>query len=261
MEDLMMSEILIEKKEKIGFIILNRPEWQNTFNLPFARKLNDSLKQMDMDDEVRVIIIKANGKNFSTGIDLKEFGGKTHEEYREMIKIMDEHNHTISQMKKPVIAQVQGYALANGAGLVFACDMAVASENAKFGATAINVGLICLGPALPLSKLVGKKKVLEMVLTGEIMDAQEAYQIGLVNRVVPDERLEAETLSLANILASKSPLALQTGKQGIYKMQDIPYHQAVDYMSELFASLASTEDAQEGIKAFIEKRPPKFKGI
>lgn len=255
-----MMEILTEKKGRIGFIILNRPEKLNTFNVPFANELNDNLKRMDMDNEIKVVIIKANGKNFSTGIDLDEFSGKTHEEYRQIIKVMDEHNHTIANMKKPVIAQVQGYALANGAGLVFACDMAVACESAKFGTTAINVGLICLGPALPLSKLVGRKKTLEMVLTGEIISAQEAYQLGLVNKIVPDEKLEEETLNLANVLALKSPLALQIGKQGIYKMQDIPYHQAADYMSELFASLASTEDAQEGIKAFKEKRTPKFKG-
>ncbi|BBJ28375.1 enoyl-CoA hydratase/isomerase family protein [Athalassotoga saccharophila] len=256
-----MSEIIVEKKEKIGFIILNRPEAQNTFNLPFAEQLNDGLKRMDADDKIRVVIIKANGRNFSAGIDLREFGGKTHEEYRKTIKIMDEHNHTIPRMKKPVIAQVQGYALANGAGLVFACDMAIAGESAKFGTTAINVGLICLGPAVPLSRLVGRKKVLEMVLTGEIMDAREAYRIGLVNKVVPDEELESETLKLANILASKSALALQTGKEGIYKMQDIPYHDAADYMSELFANLASTKDGQEGIKAFLEKRPPEFRGL
>jgi enoyl-CoA hydratase/carnithine racemase len=255
-----MSEIIMEKKDKIGFVTLNRPEQWNTFNVSLARQLNDCLNQMDLDDEIRVIIIKANGKNFSTGIDLNEFSGKTHEEYRKMIKIMDEHNHTISKMKKPVIAEVQGYVLANGAGLAFACDMAVAGESARFGTTAINVGLICLGPALPLSKLVGRKKVLEMVLTGEIISSQEAYQLGLVNKVVPDGKLEEETINLAQLLASKSPLALQAGKQGIYAMQDIPYHQAADYMSEIFASLASTEDAQEGIKAFKEKRSPKFKG-
>lgn len=254
-----MSEIITEVKDKIGFIILNRPEQLNTFNVSFAKQLNESLNQMDANEEISVVVIKANGKHFSTGIDLKSFGGKTHEEYRQIISIMDEHNHTIAKMKKPVIAQVQGYALANGAGLAFACDMAIASESAKFGTTAINVGLICLGPAVPLNRLVGRKKVLEMVLTGEIISAQEAYQFGLVNKVVPDDKLEAETMNLANTLASKSALALQIGKLGIYEMQDMPYHQSNDYMNELFASLASTEDAQEGIKAFLEKRTPNFK--
>jgi enoyl-CoA hydratase/carnithine racemase len=255
-----MSEILTSKEGKIGYVILNRPDKQNTFNVPFARKLNDALIAFDKDDDVRVVIIKANGKHFSVGIELEEFRkGRTHQEYREFIKLMDEHNHTIANMKKPVIAQVHGYAVANGAGLVFACDFAVASKSAKFGTTAINVGLICLGPAVPLVRLVGRKKALEMILTGDILYAEEALQLGLINRVVEDDKLEGATLELANKLASKSPLALEIGKTGIYRMSDLEYHKAADYMSELFATLAATEDALEGVNAFLEKRPPNFK--
>ena len=161
--------IIIDKQNMIGIITLNRPEEMNTFNVPFARELNDALRNMDQDNEVRAVVIRAAGKHFSTGISLSEFKDKSHKEYREFIKLMDEHNHTISRMKKPVIASVKGFALANGAGLVFACDLAVAAENAKFGTTAINVGLICLGPAVPLTRHVGRKKALEMVLTGDII--------------------------------------------------------------------------------------------
>lgn len=255
-----MNEILTSKDGKIGFITLNRPENWNTFNVPFARQLNDALINFDRDDEIQVVIIKANGKSFSVGIELEEFRkGRSHKEYREFIKLMDEHNHTIANMKKPVIAQVHGYALANGAGLVFACDLAVAAKSAKFGTTAINVGLICLGPAMPLTRLVGRKRALEMVLTGEIITAQQAFDFGLINRVVDDEKLEEATLELANTLANKSPLALEIGKTGIYKMSDLEYHKAADYMSELFASLAATDDALEGVNAFIEKRQPNFK--
>jgi len=255
-----MSEILTSKDNRIGFIVLNRPEKQNTFNIPFARKLNDALIDFDEDEEVKVIIIKANGKHFSVGIELDEFQkGRTHQEYREFIRLMDEHNHTIANMKKLVIAQVHGYAVANGAGLVFACDFAVAAKSAKFGTTAINVGLICLGPAVPLVRLVGRKKALEMILTGDIISAEEALQLGLINRVVEDDKLEEATLEFAHKLASKSPLALQIGKTGIYRMSDLEYHKAVDYMSELFATLAATEDALEGVSAFLEKRPPNFK--
>ena len=255
-----MSEILTSKDGKIGFITLNRPESWNTFNVPFARQLNDALIDFDKDDGIQVVIIKANGKNFSVGIELEEFRkGRSHKEYREFIKLMDEHNHTIANMKKPVIAQVHGYALANGAGLVFACDLAVAAKSAKFGTTAINVGLICLGPAVPLTRLVGRKRALEMVLTGEIISAQQALDFGLINRVVDDEKLEEATLELANTLANKSPLALEIGKTGIYKMSDLEYHKAADYMSELFAGLAATQDALEGVNAFVEKRQPNFK--
>jgi enoyl-CoA hydratase/carnithine racemase len=253
------TNVLVEKKDLIGFITLNRPEEMNTFNIPFARELNDALWEMENDPEVRVVVINAIGKHFSTGISLAEFKGKSNKEYREFIHLMDEHNHTISRMKKPVIASVKGFALANGSGLSFACDLTVASEDAKFGTTAINVGLICLGPAAPLARSLGRKKTLEMVLTGDIITAAEAERLGLVNKVVPKDQLEAATLELATKLAAKSPLALQIGKAGIYGMQDLPYHQALDYLGELFAALCSTEDAGEGVKAFLERRKPEWK--
>ena len=250
------ENVLVEKRDQIGFITLNRPQAMNTFNVPFARELNDALWEMERDPEVRVVVIDANGKNFSTGISLDEFKGKTNKEYREFIHLMDEHNHTIAKMKKPVIASVKGYALANGAGLSFACDLTVAAEDAKFGTTAINVGLICLGPAAPLARNVGRKKALEMVLLGDIIPAAEAQRLGLVNKVVPPDQLEAATLELATRLAAKSPLALQIGKAGLYGMEDVPYYQALDLLGDMFAALCSTEDAEEGVKAFLEKRKP-----
>ena len=252
--------VLTEKQNMIGIITLNRPEAMNTFNVPFARALNDTLLDMDQDDDVRVVVIRAAGKHFSTGISLPEFQGKSARELREFLGFMDEFYHTLPRMQKPVIASVKGAAVANGAGLVFACDLAVAAENARFGTTAINVGLICLGPAVPLARHVGRKKALEMVLTGDIISAPEAQQLGLINKVVPPDDLEAETMKLAAKIAKKSPLAVQIGKTGIYGMSEIPYHQAVDYMDELFASLCGTEDAIEGINAFMEKREPVWKG-
>ena len=252
--------ILVDKQDMIGLITLNRPEEMNTFNVSFAGKLNDALREMDQDDEIRVIVIQASGKHFSTGISLSEFKDKSHKDYREFIKLMDEHNHTIARMKKPVIASVKGYALANGAGLVFACDLAVAADDAKFGTTAINVGLICLGPAVPMVRSLGRKKTLEMVLAGDIISAGEAEKLGLINKVVPPEELEASTMKLAAKLAKKSPLALQIGKTGIYGMSELPYHQSIDYLGELFASLCATEDAREGLTAFLEKRKPVWKG-
>jgi len=252
--------ILVDKQDMVGLITLNRPEEMNTFNVPFARDLNDVLRNMDQDDDVRVVVIRAAGKHFSTGISLSEFKDKSQKDYREFIKLMDEHNHTIARMKKPVIASVKGYALANGAGLVFACDLAVAAEDAKFGTTAINVGLICLGPAVPMIRSLGRKKTLEMVLAGDIISAGEAEKLGLINKVVPPEELEAATMKLAAKLAKKSPLALQIGKTGIYGMSELPYHQSIDYMGELFASLCATEDAREGVEAFQEKRKPVWKG-
>ena len=252
--------VLVDKKDMIGLITLNRPEEMNTFNVPFAGALNEALRNLDQDDEVRVVVIRAAGKHFSAGISLPEFKGKSPKELREFLVLMDEFYHTIPRMKKPVIASVKGYALANGAGLVFACDLAVAAEDAKFGTTAINVGLICLGPAVPMVRSLGRKKTLEMVLTGDIISAAEAERLGLINKIVPPEELEASTLKLAAKLAKKSPLAVQIGKTGIYGMSEVPYHQALDYVDELFASLCATEDTREGIEAFQEKRKPVWKG-
>lgn len=251
--------ILVETRDRIGLITLNRPEQMNTFTVPFARGLNQALADFEADDRVRVVVIRGAGKHFSVGIALDEFQDKSHKAYRELIQEMDAHNHTIARMKKPVIAAVNGYAIANGAGLVFACDMTVAAENSKFGTTAINVGLICLGPAVPLARLVGRKKTLEMVLTGDMIDAAEALRLGLINRVVPAEEVENTALALAEKLAAKSPLALQVGKEGIYAMSDLPYHQALDYLGEKFAALCSTEDAREGLAAFAERRSPDWK--
>jgi len=253
------KNILIEIKDKIGIIILNQPEKRNTFSVPFAKELNAALWNLEKNNDVRVIIIKAAGKHFSTGIALDEFN-KNCAEYQEFIHLMDEHNHTIARMKKIVITSVKGYAVANGAGLVYASDFTIAAEDAKFGTTAINLGLICLGPAVPLSRLVGRKKTLELILSGDIISAREAERLGLVNQVVPPEELEEQTMIWAQKFSQKSQLALAIGKRGIYQMQDLPYHEAIDYMGELFASLCLTEDAKEGVQAFLEKRKPVWKG-
>ena len=252
------EEIITEKRDKVGVIILNRPEAKNTFTVSFARELNDALLQFDDDPHVRAVVIRAEGDHFSFGIDLTQFDEKTPEEYRSFIRSMDEHNHTIARMKKPVIASVQGYAVANGAGLAFACDFTVAAEGARFGTTAVNVGLICLGPAGAIIPSVGRKKALEMVLTGEIMDAEEVCELGLVNRVVPHSDLEPATFKFAEEITKKSPLAVQTGKRGIYSFLGEEYHRALDRMSDMFAELCCHADALEGVSAFLEKRTPSW---
>lgn len=251
--------ILTRKKNRIGFVTLNRPEAMNTFTPDFADQLDRALWAMEKDDEVRVIVINAAGKHFCTGISLDQFNNKNHQEYREFLYGIDAFYHTLAMLNKPTIASVQGFALANGAGLSFACDMTVAAEGATFGTTAINVGLICLGPAVPMTKIIGRKKTMEMVLTGDMISAAEAETLGLVNRVVADEDLEAETLKLAEKLVAKSPIALRIGKEGLKRLQDVPYHQGLDSMDDLFATLCATHDAEEGVKAFLEKRAPNWK--
>ncbi len=256
----MAVELILTRKENhIGFITLNRPEAMNTFTPEFADQLDQALWAMEKDDDVRVIVINANGKHFCTGISLDQFNNKTHQEYRKFLYGIDAFYHTLDKLNKPTIASVHGFALANGAGLSFGCDMTVAAETATFGTTAINVGLICLGPAAPMMKILGKKKTMEMVLTGDMISAVEAERLGLVNKVVAAEDLAAETLKLAEKLVSKSPIALRIGKEGLKRLQDVPYHQGLDSMDDLFAALCATADAEEGVKAFLEKRAPNWK--
>jgi len=252
--------ILIEKREQIGLITLNRPQKFNTFSSQMAKELNAALRQLDEDAEVRVVIVKGAGKVFSTGIDVSEFHGKTPSEYHGWFTLMDQMHFTIASMAKPVIAMVHGYAVANGAGLMAAADFAIVAEGTQIGTTAINVGLLCTGPIIPMSYSLGKKKTLEMLLSGDMIDAKEAERLGLVNKVVPADKLEEETLSFAQKLLNKSPLAIQIGKDFYYQMIDMPFRQRFALNREVMTRLCTTGDALEGINAFIEKRQPIWKG-
>ncbi|MDY6821439.1 MAG: enoyl-CoA hydratase/isomerase family protein [Deferribacterota bacterium] len=250
----MSEEVLYEKKDNLAFITLNRAEKYNTFNLNLAKKLNEYLMAADNDKDIKLVIINAKGKHFSCGIDMKEFKDRDYNEMKSVVKLMDLHNHTITKMSKVVIASVRGYALANGAGLSFASDFTIASNNAIFGTTAINVGLLCLGPLVPLTKIVGKKIALEMILTGKMISAEEAFRLGIANKVVSDDELETETLNFANEIASKNQESVRLGKYAINTIMDMPYHYSLDYMSELFSGLTQNEDAKKGVEAFLNKK-------
>ena len=254
------QSIIVERRERVGIITLNRPQQFNTFNTALADELCRALLELEVDKTVRVIAIRGAGKAFCTGIDISEFHGKTLQGYREWIGRMEQALHVIASMKKPVIASAHGYAVANGVGLIAACDLAIVAEGTKLGATAVNVGLFCMGPAVPMSRSLSRKRCLEMVMTGELIDAREAERWGLVNRVVPPDKLEEETMALANRLAEKSPLALQMGKEAFYGMADLEFGKALAYTNEVFAALCMTEDAKEGVDAFLNKRAPQWKG-
>jgi len=243
----------------VAEITLNRPNNLNTFNVPLATELSQALHKLDSEKRARVILIKGAGKAFCAGIDVSDFFGKSVKEYRNWIECMENPLVTISRISKPVIAQVHGVAAANGAGLVAAADLAVASENARLGLTAINVGLNCVGPVIPVTRSIGRKRALELLFFGELISAQEALGMGLVNKVVPESDLAEETRKWASVLAQKSPVALQHAKKAFYVAADLDYHKAFEYMNEAFAGLCSTEDAKEGISAFLEKRAPAWK--
>jgi enoyl-CoA hydratase/carnithine racemase len=254
------EKLIVEKKtDFVAEITLNRPEHLNTFDSIMAGELYDALITLDAAPDVRVMVVKGAGKAFCAGIDVNELAGKTAIEYQRWIERMERPLLAISNLKKPVIAQVQGVAAANGMGLVAAADLAVAAENARMGLTAINVGLNCVGPVIPVAKSVGRKKALELLLYGNLIKAPEALSFGLINRIVPKDELDAEVSKWAATLAQKSPLAVQIAKSAFYTSEDLPYEKQFDYMNEAFARLCTTEDAKEGIKAFFEKRMPDWK--
>lgn len=256
----MAEHLIVEKSTTfVGSITLNRPEQLNTFNSPMAAELAEALVSLDEDEAVRVVIVKGAGRAFCAGIDVNELADKSTLEYRTWIEHMEQPLITIARMKKPVIAQVQGVAAANGMGLVAAADLAIAAENTKMGLTAINVGLNCVGPVIPVARCVGRKKALELLLYGELIKADEARRLGLINRVVAKDELETEAMAWAEELAKKSPIAVQIAKKAFYSSEDMDYFRQFDLMNEAFARLCSSNDAKEGVQAFFEKRNPVWK--
>jgi enoyl-CoA hydratase/carnithine racemase len=243
----------------IGGITLNRPEHLNALDSLMARELHEALLELDGDRNVRVVLLKGAGKSFCVGIDINESPDKTAMEYRTWIERMELPLMTIAKMKKPVIAQVQGVAAANGMGLAVAADLVIASEDARMGLTAINVGLNCIGPVIPVARCVGRKKALELLFYGRLISAPEALSLGLVNKVVPADELGSESLRWAKELAAKSPVALQIAKSAFYHAEDMEYEKQFAYMNEAFARLCTTEDAKEGVQAFLAKRKPDWK--
>ena len=252
--------ILVETAEHIGTITLNRPEQMNTFSTPLAGDLNQALVDLDGDPDVRVIVVAGTGRAFCAGIDLAEYAGKSHGEYRRWVTHMEQMVLTIANMKTPVIASARGFAVANGAGIVLAADLAVIADNTRFAVSAVNIGLFCMGPAVPLTRAVPRKRAMELLLLGDLISAEQALEWGLVNQVVPDDQLEAATAAMAAKLAAKSPVAVQMGKQAIHRMADMPLPEALVYSNEMFASLCVTEDAREGVDAFLNKRQAVWKG-
>lgn len=251
------QEILVNVvAPNVAAISLNRPDFMNTFSTQMAQELYDALMALERDSQIRVIIIRGEGKAFCAGININELAGKSAMEYREWIEQMERPLVAISKIKKPVIAQVHGVAAANGMGLVAAADLAIVADNVKMGLTAINVGLNCVGPVIPVAKSVGRKKALELLLYGHLIKAEEALSMGLINRIVPGDLLEEETIKWAKELAIKSPIAVQIAKSAFYTSEGLDYIRQFDYMNEAFARLCSTDDAKEGVNAFLEKRNP-----
>ncbi len=250
--------LLVETEERIGYVTMNRPEKRNALSIAHMQELIDCFEAMGRSQDVAVIILRGNGPAFCAGHDLGEMIGQSPAFYRHEFEVCTRLMETIQGIPQPVIAQVHGIATAAGCQLVATCDLAVASENARFATPGVKIGLFCSTPMVAVSRAIGRKKALEMLLTGEPISAAEALQYGLINRVVPSESLAAETRALAETIARASPFVIGLGKQAFYRQLDMPQPLAYDYAKEVMSLNALAADAQEGMCAFLEKRPPKW---
>jgi enoyl-CoA hydratase/carnithine racemase len=253
-------DIRFQVEDGIGFITLNRPEKRNAFSMNLMAEMVALLKTIKKNPDVRVVIIRGEGPVFSSGHDLSEMLAGGVDSYRCVFDACTEMMQGIRDLPQPVIAQVQGMATAAGCQLVATCDLAVAEEGARFATPGVRIGLFCHTPQVPLTRAVGRKRALEMLLTGRPISATEAERYGLINKVVPADRLAEETLSLAKHIAQASPLTLALGKKSYYTQIETEEARAYDYAKEMMSLNAMTEDAQEGISAFLNKRIPKWKG-
>lgn len=252
-----MTNLISERCGPVWKLTLNRAEKRNALSLELMRELIAALGDAR---DAQVVILAAAGKVFSSGHDLSEMTGRSVSEYREIFDVCTELMEKVQSIPQPVIAQVQGLATAAGCQLAASCDLAMASDQAAFATPGVKIGLFCTTPMVALTRAIGRKRAMEMLLTGRTIDAATAEAWGLVNRVVPSERLEADTLDLATSIAAHSPLTVSIGKQAFYAQIDLDQPKAYAYAKEVMSLNAMAADAQEGIGAFLAKRSPCWTG-
>jgi enoyl-CoA hydratase len=253
------QHILVSKEGNIGIVRLNRPKVLNALSSELVRELVQALEELDKDQSVYVVILTGDEKAFAVGADLKEMSEETPVSL--VLGRRFELWDRIRKISKPIIAAVSGYCLGGGNELAMNCDIIIASETASFGQPEVNVGIMPgAGGTQRLTRAVGKQKAMELILTGKAVSADEAYRIGLVNRVVPAESLIDEAKKMANEIASKPPISVRAAKEAILRAQDTTLEVGLDFERKAFYTLFATEDGKEGMKAFLEKRKPVFKG-
>jgi enoyl-CoA hydratase/carnithine racemase len=253
-------EHVLYESDDIALVTMNRPKKRNALSLDHMQDLISCLEAIGEAREAQVVILRGAGPAFCAGHDLSEMVGRDPGFYRRLFDVCCELMEIIQTIPQPVIAQVHGVATAAGCQLAATCDLIVASEDARFATPGVKIGLFCSTPMVALSRAIGQKKAMEMLLTGEFISAEEALAEGLVNKVVPAEDLETETRTLAEKIAEASPLVVGIGKGAFYKQLEMPTEQAYAYTKEVMSFNASFADAQEGICAFLEKRKPGWKG-
>ncbi len=260
----MRNLLLRNKKDNIEILTLNNPEKLNALSEEMLSELQNAFDDIAKNSDVKVVILRSAGKAFCAGHDLKQMqlgrqtpdGGRTY--FNTLFKKCGQLMITIRDLPQPVIAEVNGIATAAGCQLVATCDLAVASDKASFGVNGVNIGLFCSTPMVALSRNVGTKKTFEMLVTGEFIDPESAAVQGLVNKVVEEDRLNEETLKLAYQIRSKLSSAVKIGKPAFYKQRELPLESAYEYTANVMAENMLLQDTNEGINAFIEKRPPNW---
>ena len=252
--------VIIEEEEGLATLTMNRGEKRNPLSTEMMSALIDTFQELGQRREIRAVILAGAGVAFSAGHDLSEMRGRELDFYRQEFDLCTRLMHAVQAIPQPVIARVHGIATAAGCQLVATCDLAVASESAKFATPGVKIGLFCSTPMVALSRAIGRKRAMEMLLSGQPIDAHTAAEWGLVNRVVADSDLAAETRKLAMLIADASSLTVAIGKQAFYAQIDLDQAQAYDYTKEVMSQNAMAADAQEGIGAFLEKRKPVWCG-
>lgn len=253
--------VLLEQHQGLARITLNRPAQYNALSEEVLDSLQHILDKLVQDPELQCVIIQAEGKAFCAGHDLKQMRSKPeHDYYRDLFSRCSRVMQGVLALPVPVIARVQGLATAAGCQLVATCDMAVATESTRFAVSGINVGLFCSTPAVALSRCVPPKAAMEMLMTGEFISAQRARELGLINYAVPEDQLDQAVQKLADSIMAKSPVAVRAGKAMFYRQRSLAIEQAYDYAGQVMADNMMSNDACEGIDAFIEKRAPQWRG-
>jgi len=245
----------------IATLTLNRPAQRNALSRALMTALQREIDAIGGDSRVKVVVITGAGPVFCAGHDLREMRanpGRAH--YRALFRQCSDLMMSLTRLPQPVIARVHGIATAAGCQLVASCDLAIAADSARFATPGVNLGLFCSTPMVALTRAVSRKAAMEMLLTGDLVSAERARELGLVNRVVPVDRLDAEVTALARQIAGKSPLTLKIGKEAFYRQAELGMAAAYDYASEVMTTNMLARDAEEGIDAFLEKRAPTWRG-
>jgi enoyl-CoA hydratase/carnithine racemase len=241
-------------------ITLNRPDKRNALSRALMGEVLDALDELGRDRDVQAIVLEGSGPAFSAGHDLGEMVGQRLDFYQEIFDLCTRMMERIHRVPQPVIAKVNGIATAAGCQLVASCDLVVATETSRFATPGVRIGLFCSTPMVPLSRCIGRKRAMEMLLTGQPIDARTAADWGLVNQVVPEEELDASVAALVEQITRSSPLVIGIGKEAFYEQIELDEHRAYDLTKAVMAMNALAGDAQEGICAFLEKRTPAWKG-